>query len=48
MRSTWPRVPLGKLATERTIPLDAATLAALDEWAEFRGPHRPTPQALLH
>jgi hypothetical protein len=43
MRSTWLRVPLGKLATERTIPLDAATLAALDEWAEFRGPHRPTP-----
>jgi hypothetical protein len=28
---SWLKVPLGKLATERTIPLDATTLAALDE-----------------
>jgi integrase len=40
---TWLRVPLGKLATERTVPLDAATLAALDEWARLRRPHRPLP-----
>ena len=40
---TWLRVPLGKLATERMVPLDAATLAALDEWARRRGPHRPVP-----
>jgi integrase len=40
---TWLRVPLGKLATERMVPLDAATLAALDEWAAQRGAHRPVP-----
>ncbi len=40
---TWLRVPLGKLATERTVPLDEPTLAALDEWARRRGGHRPIP-----
>ena len=30
---TWLKVPLGKLATERMVPLDATTLDALDEWA---------------
>jgi integrase len=40
---TWLRVPLGKLATERMVPLDAATLTALDEWAARRGAHRPVP-----
>jgi integrase len=40
---TWLRVPLGKLATERTVPLDEATLAALDGWAHRRGSHRPIP-----
>jgi len=40
---TWLKVPLGKLATERMVPLDAATLAALDEWAQQRGTHRPIP-----
>jgi len=40
---TWLRVPLGKLATERTVPLDEPTLAALDEWAHRRGGHRPIP-----
>jgi integrase len=39
----WLKVPLGKLATERMVPLDAATLAALDEWARHRGTHRPVP-----
>ena len=40
---TWLRVPLGKLGTERAVPLDAPTLAALDQWATGRGPHRPIP-----
>lgn len=40
---TWLRVPLGKLATERTVPLHESTLAALDEWAHRRGSHRPIP-----
>jgi integrase len=37
---TWLRVPLGKLGTERAVPLDAATVAALDAWAQHRGPQR--------
>jgi integrase len=40
---TWLRVPLGKLGTERTVPLDADTVAALDEWAGQRGPQRAHP-----
>ncbi|HEY5989539.1 MAG TPA: hypothetical protein VIV12_24645 [Streptosporangiaceae bacterium] len=32
--------PLGKLATERSVPLDAPTLAALDKWIARRGPRR--------
>jgi site-specific recombinase XerD len=40
---TWLRVPLGKLATERTVPLDEPTLAVLDQWAHRRGVHRPIP-----
>jgi integrase len=40
---TWLKVPLGKLATERMVPIDTTTLAALDEWADHRGPHRPIP-----
>ena len=40
---TWLKVPLGKLATERLVPLDATTLDALDEWAHQRGTHRPIP-----
>jgi integrase len=39
----WLRVPLGKLATERSVPLDAPTLAALDAWTAQRRPHRPLP-----
>jgi integrase len=30
---TWLKVPLGKLGTERSVPLDPETLAALDQWA---------------
>jgi integrase len=40
---SWLKVPLGKLATERTVPLDDATLAALDEWIAQRGPQRALP-----
>jgi integrase len=40
---TWLRVPLGKLATERMVPLDQPTLVALDEWTATRGRHRPVP-----
>ena len=38
---TWVKVPLGKLATERTVPLDAATLAVFDAWMAHRGRQRP-------
>jgi integrase len=40
---SWLRVPLGKLATERSVPLDDPTLAALDEWIAQRGPQRAIP-----
>ena len=40
---TWLRVPLGKLATERIVPLSTATVAALDDWVGLRGTHRPFP-----
>ena len=40
---SWLKVPLGKLGTERTVPLDATTLAALDEWMALRGPQRALP-----
>jgi integrase len=35
---SWLRVPLGKLGTQRSVPLDATTLPALDDWAAHRGP----------
>ena len=40
---SWLRVPLGKLATERTVPLEETTIAALDEWIARRGPQRAIP-----
>ncbi len=40
---SWLRVPLGKLATERTVPLDGNTVAALDEWIALRGRQRAMP-----
>lgn len=40
---TWLKVPLGKLATERMVPLSAGTIAALDEWTGRRGLCRPLP-----
>jgi integrase len=38
---TWLRVPVGKLNTERSVPVDEPTLAAFDEWARHRGRSRP-------
>lgn len=40
---TWLRVPVGKLNTERTVPIDTPTLAAFDEWSHHRGTSRPLP-----
>jgi len=41
---TWLKVPLGKLNTERVVPLDPDTLTALDAWMAVRGRQR----ALAH
>ena len=38
---TWVKVPVGKLGTERTVPLDAETLACFDQWMSYRGRQRP-------
>ena len=40
---TWLRVPLGKLGTERTVPLDAPTLEVFDAWVASRGHQRSLP-----
>ena len=40
---TWLRVPLGKLNTERMVPLDAATIGVLDEWFAHRQHQRALP-----
>jgi integrase len=40
---SWLRVPLGKLGTERMVPLDQDTVSVLDAWAEGRGQQRPQP-----
>jgi site-specific recombinase XerD len=40
---SWLRVPLGKLNTERTVPLDAVTLEAFDTWFAQRRQHRALP-----
>jgi integrase len=45
---SWLKVPLGKLGTERTVPLDASTLDALDEWMAMRGPQRALPHPRLN
>jgi integrase len=42
---TWLRVPLGKLGTERMVPLDEPTLAVLDAWIANRGQQRSLPHA---
>jgi integrase len=38
---TWLRVPLGKLNTERTVPLHQTTVDAFDDWVHHRGHSRP-------
>lgn len=38
---SWLRVPLGKLGTERMVPLDPSTVTILDAWADGRGQQRP-------
>jgi len=40
---SWLRVPLGKLNTERMVPLDAVTLAVFDEWFAHRHRQRALP-----
>jgi integrase len=39
----WLKVPLGKLATERMVPLDEDTLAIIDEIIKLRSHGRPLP-----
>ena len=39
----WLKVPLGKLDTERMVPIDDETLALLDQITEHRSPGRPLP-----
>jgi integrase len=39
----WLKVPLGKLDTERMVPLDEETLALVDRIVEERSPGRPLP-----
>lgn len=40
---TWLRVPLGKLGTERTVPLEPSTVEVLDRWMASRGRQRALP-----
>lgn len=39
----WLKVPLGKLDTERMVPIDTDALSLVDELAELRSPGRPLP-----
>lgn len=39
----WLKVPLGKLATERMVPLDAETLEVIDQIIRLRSHGRPLP-----
>src|SRR5262249_2456403 len=40
---TWLKVPVGKLGTERMVPLDPEPPAALDTWINHRGRQRSRP-----
>lgn len=40
-QGSWLKVPLGKLATERMVPLDDDTVALVDRITEHRSPGRP-------
>ncbi len=42
-QGAWLKVPLGKLATERMVPLDEETVALVDRIAAARSPGRPLP-----
>ena len=42
-QGAWLKVPLGKLATERMVPLDEHSLAIMDRIALARSPGRPLP-----
>ena len=42
-RGRWLRVPIGKLGTERMVPVDPETIDLFDEWIRHRGPHRSLP-----
>ena len=39
----WLKVPLGKMATERMVPLDEETVALIDEITDLRSPGQPLP-----
>jgi integrase len=39
----WLKIPLGKLATERMVPLDEETVALVDRIVAHRSPVRPLP-----
>ncbi|MHB8593381.1 MAG: tyrosine-type recombinase/integrase [Acidimicrobiales bacterium] len=40
-QGAWLKVPLGKLATERMVPLDDDTVELIDRIVEYRSPGRP-------
>ena len=40
---SWLRVPVGKLGTDRMVPLDPEPLSLLDAWITNRGPQRSLP-----
>ncbi len=40
---TWLRVPVGKLGTERVVPLEPDILTVIDTWIAARGPQRAIP-----
>lgn len=40
-QGAWLKVPLGKLATERMVPLDDCTVEIIDRIVAFRSPGRP-------
>ena len=42
-QGSWLKVPLGKLETERMVPLDEKTVTLLDRIAAARSPGRPLP-----
>jgi integrase len=44
----WLKVPLGKLDTERMVPLDEETLGLVDQITAIRSPGRPLPHPRYH